>query len=115
MCIVAIIDDLGKHSLLEYQVKSEELSLPTVDSMRHLFSHIIPVSSSTGAGVQYLWEEFLRISSESSIPPGKRQFENDISSQKADAENSINPHNPHAIREHKLANILRAKQNSKFI
>jgi hypothetical protein len=113
MCIVAIIDDLGKHSLLEYQAKSDELSLPTVDStlMRHLFSHIIPVSSSTGAGVQYLWEEFLRISSESSIPPGKRHFEDDISSQKADTENFTNLH---AIREHKLAKILRAKQNSKF-
>ena len=59
-----------------------------------MFAKVIPVSSSTGAGIQYLWEELNKCARKNSKPVASQDGQE----------------NPMAVREHKRAKFMRKKE-----
>ena len=62
--------------------------------VEEMFSKVIPVSSSTGAGIQYLWEELNKLAIQTSKP----------------IVSSNGEENPRAVREHVKAYVLRKRE-----
>ena len=91
----------GGEALQGHRVGSSE-SRPLHRALRHqeepgieeIYSKVIPVSSTTGAGIQNLWDELIKCANRTSKP--------------VLSEDGLE--NPRAVREHVRAKIMRKKE-----
>jgi hypothetical protein len=93
----------GEEGEDEEEEEEEEEELPRYrEPTRNIANrHLVPVqvvSSSTGAGVRQLWAHLSELAERDAAPP-------------AGSTGVINEHNAHAVREHRLARMMRARQS----